>query len=320
MPCFTRSLLRWGLIGALALGGATLIFGPDMIATGFAQARQSASSLMDRFVDDPIALRRQLATLGEAYPDRIAEVRGELAAVDRQIQQLQQDSEVAQRVVANTSADLDELRGLLAEAEQAAAGRSVPVSIRTRGVRLDLDEARGEVRRVSDIRIAYQDRAAGNAHQLRFLSEQKGRLVEILGRLEAEYGDFEVKLGQIDRQIDAIERNERLIEMTKQQRAILAEYEKFGTIGNLPQLEARLAELQAVQEAQLETLAKVGVDRNYEREARRQLQNETEQDETGRDADTRDGAEPARMGPPAPRSTVDRGSVAFIEPIIIESR
>lgn len=325
MPSFSRSILRWGLIGALALGGATLVFGPDMMAAGFAQARQSASKLMDSFVDDPVALRRQLAALGEAYPERIGEVRGELAAVDRQIQQLQQDTEVAERVVANTTSDLAELRGLLVQAEEAAAGRSVPVSIRTRGVRLGLDDARGEVHRVAEIRLAYQDRAAANAHQLRFLGEQRTRLTEILGRLEAEYGDFEVKLAQIDRQIDAIERNERLIEMTKKQRAILAEYEKFGTVGNLPQLEARLAELQAVQEAQLQTLAKVGIDRDYEREARRQLKDETHRSDESLDL-LSPRLSPTLMGPPTPPapavpgSAIGRSSVVYVEPIVIEAR
>ena len=313
MASLSRSLLRWGLIGALALGGATLIFGPDMMAAGLAQARQSACNLMDKIVDDPVALRRQLLALGDTYPDRIAEVRGELAAVTRQLEQLEQDTDVAQRVVANTSSDLTELKELLAEAESTATARGVPVSIRTRGVRLDLDEARAEARRVADIRLAYQDRAASNAHQLKFLGEQKQRLEEILNRLQAEYGDFEIKLAQIDRQIDAIERNERLIDMTKQQKAILAEYEKFGTIGNLPQLEAKLAELQAVQEAQLETLAKVGIDRDYEREARRQMN-----DETDALRNPFDGTGPEDVGPPAPRTTVGKGSVALVEPIVIE--
>ncbi|MFO0875081.1 MAG: hypothetical protein U0575_14065, partial [Phycisphaerales bacterium] len=274
MPCFTRSLLRWGLIGALALGGTSMLVGPNVVAAGFAQVRSKATALANRFVDDPVALRQQLVALGEAYPQRIASVRGELAAVDRQIKQLSQDSEIARRVVANAGGDLSELKELLAEAEGTAAAKGVKVSIRTRGVRLDIDEARVEARRVSDIRLAYQDRVASNEHQLKFLGEQKQRLEEIVGRLDAEYSDFETKLGQIDRQIDAIERNDRLIEMTRQQKAILADYEKFGKVGNLNQLESKLAELQAVQQAQLDALSKAGIDRDYERDARRQLNDE----------------------------------------------
>ena len=39
--------------------------------------------MADEFVEDPVALRRQLAGLAEKYPERIAEVRAEIAEVDR---------------------------------------------------------------------------------------------------------------------------------------------------------------------------------------------------------------------------------------------
>ncbi len=318
MFSMTRSLLRWGLFGALALGGATLLVGPNLVAAGLDQVRSRATSIMDEFVDDPVALRRQLASLGEQYPERIAQVRGELASVSRQIQQLERDTEIARRVVANTTDDLSELKELIAEAEATSQAKAVPVSIRTRGVRLDIGEARVEARRVADIRLTYQDRIASNEHQIRFLSEQKSRLDEISGKLSSEFGAYESKLAQIDRQIDAIERNDRLIEMTREQKAILAEYEKFGRVGNLDQLEAKLAELQAVQEAQLEALSKAGVDRNYEREAAQQLHDDTT---SGRDLfDELDPIE--NTGPPAPIRTGSK-SVAMsmpCEPIVIERR
>lgn len=318
MFSMTRSLLRWGLFGALALGGATLLVGPNLVAAGLDQVRSRATSIMDEFVDDPVALRRQLASLGEQYPERIAQVRGELASVSRQIQQLERDTEIARRVVANTTDDLDELKELIAEAEATSQAKAVPVSIRTRGVRLDIGEARVEARRVADIRLTYQDRIASNEHQIRFLSEQKSRLDEISGKLASEFGAYESKLAQVDRQIDAIERNDRLIEMTREQKAILAEYEKFGRVGNLDQLEAKLAELQAVQEAQLEALSKVGVDRNYEREAAQELH-----DETTRGRDLFEELEPTEnVGPPAPIRTGSK-SVAMsmpTEPIVIERR
>lgn len=315
MP-FTRSLLRWGLIGALALGATSMIVGPNVVAAGFAQVRSKATALANRFVDDPVALRQQLVELGDEYPERIGTVRGELAAVDRQIKQLEQDTEVARRVVANAGGDLVELKELLAEADSTAAAKGVKVSIRTRGVRLNLDEARSEARRVADIRLAYQDRAASNEHQIKFLGEQKHRLEEILSKLDAEYGDFETKLSQIDRQIDAIERNERLIDMTRQQKAILADYEKFGKVGNLSQLESKLAELQAVQQAQLESLAKSGVNRDYERDARRQLN-----DESTRDNDPFEGIDVAPTNSPTADASPSFGkSVAFAEPIVIERK
>lgn len=310
MSSLTRSVLRWGLLGAFVLGGATLLVGPNAVAAGFAQLRSKASGAMNRFVDDPVALRAQLAQLGDEYPQRIADVRGELAEVQRQLVHLERDSDVAERVVANASADLAEIRDLLTEAESTAA-TGVPVSIRTRGVRFDLDEARIEARRVADIRLAYQDRLAANAHQSRFLEEQRRRLDDISGRLETEHADFEAKLAQVDRQIDAIERNERLITMTKQQKAILADYEKFGKVGNLPQLESRLAQLQAVQEAQLESLSRAGVHRDYEREARGQLNDERRSMDDPFEQIERDPSTPA------PRPKPSR-SVAAADPVVIE--
>ena len=52
-----------------------------------------------------------------------------------------------------------------------------------------------------------------------------------------------------------------------QQQATLASYEKFGKIGSLKQLEAKLAELRAKQEAQHGYLAKQGVNTDYENRA-----------------------------------------------------
>ena len=268
--CFTKSTLRWGLIGAMGLGGLTLPICPDRVAAGFDQVRVSVAGLFDDFVDDPVALRRQLETLASQYPDRIAEVRGEVAEVEHQIEQLRHDSEVADRVVAMTTSDLSELREVVANAEaEAASGRTVAFR---RGLSsVDGDQARSEARRIANVRSAYEDRLASNTTQISFLTQQRDRLSEILDRLEHEYGEFETKLLALDRQIDAIERNERLIVMTEEQQAILSDYERLGRVGNLGQLEAKLAELRTVQEAQLQTLANRGVKTDYERIARDEL-------------------------------------------------
>src|SRR5262249_5356248 len=82
------------------------------------------------------------------------------------------------------------------------------------------------------------------------------------------------KMAVLDRQIDSIERNERLIDMTKEQQAMLAEYDKFGEVGNLGQLEAKLAELRTVQEAQLEALSKAGIPSDYEQRAKSEIADE----------------------------------------------
>jgi len=269
--CITRSLLRWGLVGGLALGGMTLLVGPDRVAAGLSVLRHKAQNVVDSAVSDPVAMRRQLEGLSKQYPDRIAEVRGEMAEVDHQLTQFTRDIEIAQRVVAMTTDDLGQLKTLVTRAEDSVKTTARPVAIRFEGQKFNLDEAYNEARRINNVRGTYQDRLASDQQQVTFLTQQRDRLGEILNKLEGEFSTFQAQLWQLDRQIDAIERNGRLIELTEQQQATLASYEKFGQVGSLKQLEGKLAELRAVQEAQLESLSKRGVHMDYENKAEAQM-------------------------------------------------
>lgn len=264
----TRFILRWGLISGLALGGATLLVGPERVAAGLAHVRGHAQSFVDQYTENPEALRRQLASLADEYPDRIAEVRGEIAEVESQLGQFEHDVEIATRVVSLTTDDLSQLKTLIARAEQRneSRGRTVAM-IQFEGVRFGVDEAYSEARRINHVRQTYRDRLSHNEQQIEFLKEQKTRLGEILEKLETEFDTYQAQLWQLDRQIDAIQRNEKLIELTEQQQATLESYERFGKIGNLKQLESRLAELRTIQEAQLQALAKRGLQRDYYEEA-----------------------------------------------------
>jgi chromosome segregation ATPase len=263
MACFTRCIIRWGLIGGLALGGATLLVGPERVASGFHQVRFHAQGVVDDFVENPLALRRQLEKLAEDYPDRIAEVQGEIAEVQHQISMIEHDVEVADRVVAMTSDDLRVLKTLVAQAEAKQASTARTVAFRFEGVRMDVEQAYTEAGRINHVRQTYQNRLGHDSQQLQFLGEQKARLVEILDSLETDFATYQAQLWQLDRQIDAIERNERLIELTKRQQETLASYDKFAEVGNLRQLEAKLAELRTVQEAQLQALSKHGIKDDY---------------------------------------------------------
>ena len=264
----TRCIFRWGLISTLALGGATLLIGPQRMAAGLAHVRVKAQSIVDGTSDDPMVLRRQLAELAEEYPQRIAEVQGEIAEVNHQISQFVHDTEVAVRVVAMTTEDLGELKTLITKARE-VTGR--PVFVRFEGVRFGIDQAYGEARRIQNVRVTYGDRVACNRQQLEVLNQQKARLYEIQSKLQDEYSTFETQMWQLDRQIDAIERNARLIEMTEQLQATLAGYDHWGKLDNLKQLQAKMAELQAIQDAQLDTLAKVGIRYDYEKRAQYDL-------------------------------------------------
>jgi chromosome segregation ATPase len=270
MCCIGKSIFRWGLIGGLAITGLSLA-SPGfrhVVGTSIDQVKSTASTAMDSVIEDPIVLRRQLQTLANEYPDRINEVNGELAKVDTQIAQIHDEIEVSERVVAMTTDDLTELKTLVARAEAREASGVRTVAIRFEGSKFDVDEAYTEARRINAVRENYKDRLAHDSHQVTFLQEQRGRLQEILTKLETEFDTFQVQLWNLDRQIDAIERNERLIELTESQQETLEDYDRLGRVGNLKQLESKLAELRRVQDAQLESLSKRNVRSDYETRAK----------------------------------------------------
>jgi chromosome segregation ATPase len=255
------------LIGGLALGGITLLVGPESVAMGLSKVRNTAQGMVGSVIDDPTILRMQLQQLADQYPDRIAEVRGELAQVEHQLAQLERDVEVATRVVAMTTDDLTELRQLVTRAEAKQQSGVRTVAIRHDGVRYDVDEAYTEAHRINHVRQTYADRLDYDKQQTKFLGEHKVRLQEILGTLESEFSTYQAQLYQLEREIESIERNDRLIELTQEQEATLRSFDRFGKVANLKQIQSKLAELRAVQQAQLESLSKRGVDRNYEARA-----------------------------------------------------
>jgi chromosome segregation ATPase len=315
--CITRSILRLGLVAALALGGTTLLIGKDRVAAGLSMIRSKAQNVVDTCVDDPVALRRQLEGLSGQYPDRIAEVRGEVAEVEHQLAQFTRDVEIATRVVAMTTDDLGELKELVARAEESAKSTARPVSIRFEGVKFDVEQAYTEALRINTVRGTYQDRIAHDNQQINFLTQQKDRLAEILNKLESEYSTFQAQLWQLDRQIDAIERNERLITLTEEQQATLASYEKFGKVGSLKQVEAKLAELRAKQEAQLDFLSKQGVNMDYENKAEYEMNSDGANVNPFDEMDLEPSNEPT-SGDQQPAVKNDRKSLAFADPIVIE--
>jgi chromosome segregation ATPase len=271
MSSITRTILRVGIIGGLALGGATLLIGPQRVAGTLAHVRMTAQDVVDNCMDDPSALRRQLAQLADEYPDKIAEVEGEIAKVDYQLAQFQSDIEMSQQVVALTTDDLQSLHALVSRAEAKAVTASYTPDIRFDGVRYDIEEAYIEGKRINSVRNSYSDRLGHDEFQLKFLQEQKGRLNEILSTLDGEFTTYQTQLWQLDRQIDAIERNEVLIKLTEEQQATLESYQRFGKAQNLNQIEAKLAQLRTVQEAQLRKLEKRGISGDYEDRARYEI-------------------------------------------------
>jgi len=313
MSCITRSLFRWGLIGALVLGGTTWLIGGDQVAAGLAQLRNQARDVVTAYVDEPTALRNQLQQLAEQYPDRIATVQGEIAEVKHQLAEFEHNTELARRVVAMTNEDLHDLKALVTRAESKAQSTSRPVSLRFDGVRFSINEAYTEANRINKVRQAYADRLAQGEKQIEFLHKQQSRLQDILSKLQTEYDQYQTQLWQLEQQINAVERNEKLIELAKEHRATLESYDKLGKVGNFKQIEAKLREMQAIQESQLQTLTRETERKDYEQRAEYELQN------TGAEQDVFDEIDLDSNDEKREDKQEKSGqSMAFLEDIVIE--
>ena len=267
MGTTSRFIVRWGLIGGLAIGGITLLVGPQRVMACIDQLRIEANNAVENLVDDPVALRRQLEDLAKEYPSRIAQARGEIARLDQQLEQFERDERIAIRVIELTTEDLEVLRGLVKDAE-ITVNQSGSGSVFFEGVRYDLDGAYAEGRRIRTVKANYQDRLASDRRQMELMGEQRVRLVSILEKIEHEHETYRAQLWQLDREIDAIERNDHIIAMVEQQQETLSGFDRLGSAGNLDQVRSRLAEIRTVQESTILALTDSGTGADYETRAR----------------------------------------------------
>jgi chromosome segregation ATPase len=267
----TRCIVRWGLVSGLALGGMTLLVGPQRMHASLHHVRTQVQGVVDMCVDNPEALRRQLEELADEYPERIEEVSKELAIVDTHIDEIQSDLRKSTLVVSAMTDDLGLLKRGVEQANAKRAEGIMYVKLELDGMRLSPEQAINEASRLLGARESYQDRIEFDQRQLVFLQEQREALSEALTGLEGEFASFEAKMWQLDREIDAIERNERLIELTKRQQQTLDSYNKFEKVGNFRQIESKLAQLRTVQDAQMQVLRERAFQRDYEAQAEMQI-------------------------------------------------
>lgn len=269
MPCIGKTIVRVGVLGALATAGAVVIAGPDRVGALFNQARDSVNEVIDRSIDDPIALRAQLRDLEAQYPQKIAEVRGDLAELQSQIAQLERESAVTDRVVALAQQDLDTLQGLLTRAESARGegeGFRV-VKVRFDDRALGVDEAYAKATQIRQLRDAYAARQSDISRDMAYLAQQEERLGDLLAQLETERAEFQTQLWQLDRQVDAIARNERMIDLMEKRQDTIEQHSRYR-VASLDQLEGRFADIRAKQEAQLASLATSQATDSYEDRAK----------------------------------------------------
>jgi len=273
MAGICKKIIRTAVIGSLvtgvAVGGTVLIAGPQRSAAIFDQVHESVVQRIDENINDPVALRAQLRELASEYPERIKELRGDLAEVQEQVRQLNREKKISERVVALAKRDLDALSSAVASNES----NGTLVSVNSNGTYGNVGATRA--RHIRQTQAVYSSRASEAAHDLVYLVQQEDRMVELLEQIEGEYANFQAQIWQLERQVDAIARNDRLIELMADRQQTIDELSRFEVI-SLDQMVSRLAEMRSRQEAELEVLATDRRRTDYESLARMDLVDEEE--------------------------------------------
>ncbi|MDP6941513.1 MAG: hypothetical protein QGH51_05745 [Planctomycetota bacterium] len=271
-----KTLFRIFLLAALVATGAALLAGPDRIGAAVEQVKTKIGSAIDQNIDDPVALRRQLRTLEREYPERIATVRGDLAELQNQIHQLERDQKIAGRVIELAQMDIDGFQNRLAQSEPGRTAKqagfsSVPhhtsLSNSQKGLRSRMEQAQNTA-------VSYMQRAQDAERDLGYLRQQEERMMDLLAQLEGEHSQFRSQLMQLDRQVDSVARNERLISLMEKRQSTLSELSRYDA-GSLDQVQGKLDQIRARQEAELEMLANAEYQSSYENRARFDLETES---------------------------------------------
>ena len=266
-----KFLFKVTLIGAVVAGGALLIAEPARVCTFMSQVKQEVTEVIDDNIDDPVALRRQLAQLEREYPERIAQVRGDLAELREQMNQLERERAIAAMVVQFAEADMESIQGELALATRTANEYGArPASLQTTIANSNVQRKQAQLSQVQHTALAYTAQAQDAARDLGYLEKQAARLEGLLAQLEGEHAQFKAQLMQLDRQVDAVARNERLIALMEKREKTISELSRYE-VGSLEHLQGRLAEIRARQEAELQVLSDTHQRASYEERARIQV-------------------------------------------------
>lgn len=266
---FVKALVRTAVITGLVGGAAVVVAGPERVGCLIHQTRGAINNQIDRAIDDPVALRSQIRTLEQQYPQKIAEVRGDLSELKAQTTQLAQERELSDRVVALADRDFGQMQTLIARAENAQADGAV-VRVVFNNQPVNLEDAYAKATRMQQVKEAHQSRIADIDRDMGYLGQQEERLTDLLTQLETEHASFQTQLWQLDRQIDAISRNERMISTMEKRQETIDRHSRYRA-DSLEQLNSRFAEIRGKQEARLQALNANRSLTNYEDRARIEL-------------------------------------------------
>jgi chromosome segregation ATPase len=168
-------------------------------------------------------------------------------------------------------AKAENLRGASNAVLTSGSDDNAPVfAVRFAGETLGLDQAHSKLNAIEQHSAAFAQRVADIDRDLGYLSQQESRLSTLLDQLETEQGQFQSQLWQLDRQVDAIARNDRMIDMMSKRQNTIDKHSRYRA-ESLDQVNVRVADIRARQEAQLESLSKTTTANNYENRARLDL-------------------------------------------------
>lgn len=278
MAGIVKTTVRIALIGALVGGAAIIIAGPHRTHALLSQGKATVNNLIDRQIDDPVALREQLRDLEAQYPKRIAQARADLAEVRQQVAEVGRELAIAQRVVQLADSDLSGMKDVLDKAEKARVeNASFYIKVTFGGERpMELDEAYAKANRISELRSAYADRVSELGTDMTFLTQQEGQLTDLVAQLETERAEFQAQLWQLDRQVDAIARNQRMITMMEKRKETIDRLSNRYEGVSLDGVRSKLAQVREQQQARLELLTRDSAIDDYEAEAEFQLRQQAD--------------------------------------------
>ena len=281
MFSFLGKALKTAVVATVVLGmagaGAYALMGKHRTQAVVNELQDNLLESIDEHLDNPTMMRSQLRELEQEYPERIAQVQGDLAEIRHEIKQLEQEVLVSERVVSLAERDLERLGTQVASQVPAGPGAQL-IGVRLQSVRLDgetytPDSAHTQLQRVRATRSAYAGRATDARHDLGYLEKQAERMEELLVKLQGEQTEFRAQVVGLNRQIDAIGRNDRLLELLEKRNKTIAECSRYEAV-SLDQITARLDQIKGKQEAALDLFASEERATDYEEEARQQLASE----------------------------------------------
>ena len=273
MAGITKTVIRVAVIGGLLTAGAAVVAGPHRLAALGHQARTSVQNAIDANIEDPVAMRGQLRDLESKYPKRIAEVQSHLAEIKEQMRQVQRDQAISEKVVALAQDDYNDLKDLIAQAEDARAeyGNSRLVTIGFREATFKVDEAYSRANAIADTVNVYSTRAADLQRDHASLERDAARLSTLLGKLEAEHAQFRAQIVQLDGQIDAIARKKKMVNLMAERQQRIDELSRYE-VASLDQFKATLAKRGAELDARLDALTRGEEQSSYEDMARYEIE------------------------------------------------